>query len=228
VAHEVQLLFDFVSPYSWLALLQARAFAREHDLCWQVRPVVYAALLDASGLVGPAESPAKRRYTFRDVQRCAQRLGVALEGPPAHPFRSIEALRTICLFEDHPRALALAVRLADACWGEGRDLTDVAELARLVAELDLESDRLARRIATAEVKAALRRNTEWAVELGVFGVPTFVHHGELFWGHDRLVHLADHLAGRGPRDSGGVQRALSRPRGADRKRRPRVDRGDGA
>ena len=102
---------DFVSPYSWLALMQAERFAAEHGVHWEVRPVVYAALLQANGLVGPVEVPAKRRYTLRDVVRCAHELGLRLNGPPEHPFRSLEALRTAYLFRQEPRSLQLAVRL---------------------------------------------------------------------------------------------------------------------
>src|SRR5256885_127511 len=61
----VQFYLDFVSPYSWLALMQAEHFAVEHGVHWEPRPVVYAALIDAHGLIGPVETPAKRRYTFR-------------------------------------------------------------------------------------------------------------------------------------------------------------------
>ena len=75
-----RLYFDPVSPYSYLALSQAEGFAEEHELSWEPRPVLYAALLDHHGLVGPVESDAKRRYTFGDVLRCALRLGLPLIG----------------------------------------------------------------------------------------------------------------------------------------------------
>ena len=65
----VQLFFDFVSPYSYLALTQAELFAGEHGVEWALKPVVYAALLDATGLVGPAEVKSKRRYTMADITR---------------------------------------------------------------------------------------------------------------------------------------------------------------
>src|SRR5262249_21884750 len=117
----VSFYLDFISPYTWLALMQAERFAGEHGIRWEPRPVVYAALPDAHALVGPAETPAKRRYTFQDVARSARRLGVRLCGPPSHPFRSLEALRALCLFRQEPRALRLAVAMSNACWGEGRD-----------------------------------------------------------------------------------------------------------
>jgi 2-hydroxychromene-2-carboxylate isomerase len=215
---DVLLHFDVVSPYSWIALMRAERFAADHGVRWIVRPVVYAALLEAHGLVGPVEVPAKRRYTFVDVQRSAARAGLRLAGPPAHPFRSIEALRTICLFADEPGVLDLAAGLADAAWGDGRSLTDSAVLADIVAHAGLDARNLAERISDERVKSRLRSNTDEALRLGVFGVPTFVLDGELFWGHDRLEHLAERLDGRSVVDTGLLERMLGRPQAVERRR----------
>ena len=141
--HDVTLYFDAISPYSWLALMEAEAFAQEHRVRWRVRPVVYSKLLDANGLVGPAESPAKRRYTYEDVFRCATLRGLRLTGPPSHPFRSLEALRAVWLYRDDPSALRLARTLVDGAWGRGLDLADLAVVAELVREAGLDASDLA-------------------------------------------------------------------------------------
>lgn len=214
--HSVRLYFDFVSPYSYLALTQVEGFGEEHKIAWTVRPILYAAVLERRGLVGPAEEPVKREYTTRDIVRAAYRLGVPLAGPPEHPFNSLAALRTLCVFQDDPRALPLAVRLSSLCWGEGQLLTHPETLIAAVDKCGLSAAGLAERIASSDVKQRLRANTEEALEAGVFGVPTFVWEGELFWGHDRMAHLADRLEGRlaSPEDRGAALAA--RPRGAER------------
>jgi 2-hydroxychromene-2-carboxylate isomerase len=219
----IPFYLDFISPYTWMALMQAERFAAEHGFRWQVRPVVYAALLDAHGLTGPAETPAKRRYAFNDVVRCAQSLDLRFEGPPEHPFRSLGALRTLFVFRNDPAALRLAVRLSDTCWSEGRSLTDPRVIGEVVESVGLDATELDRRIADGVVKQGLRGMTEEAVRLGVFGVPTFVVDDELFWGHDRLEHLARRLAGEAPPSVELVRSFLARPRGVDRKRAPSVE-----
>lgn len=215
--HSVRLYFDFISPYSYLALTQVERFGEEHAIEWTVRPILYAAVLDRRGLIGPAEEPVKRDYTIRDIVRAADRLGVPLVGPPEHPFNSLAALRPVCAFQDDPRALRLAVRLSSMCWGEGQPLTHRETLIAAVDECGLSAEGLAERIASPEIKDRLRANTEEALDTGVFGVPTFVWEGELFWGHDRLAHLAGRLTGRleSPEERG---RAIAaRPKGAERK-----------
>ncbi len=223
----VTFYLDFISPYTWLALMQAHDFAEEHGIHWELRPVVYAAMLDAHGLVGPVETAAKRRYTFHDIVRLARAHGLKFAGPPSHPFRSIEALRTLFVFRESEQALELAVRLSDACWGEGRNLTDAAVLRAVVEEAGLDATDLDGRISTPEVKQGLRALTEEAIARGVFGVPTFVHGKELFWGHDRLDLLARSLAdSSSPDGEGGDARTrrsgvpgTNRPAPADPMRR---------
>ena len=192
----ITFYLDFISPYTWLALMRSKSFAEEHGIRWDLRPVVYAALLDAHGLVGPAESEAKRRYTFHDIVRLAQAHGLEFAGPPSHPFRSLEALRTQVLFREDPQALELAMRLSHACWGEGRDLTDLGVLRGVVDEVGLDVSDLEERISTPQTKHGLRALTEDAIARGVFGVPTFLHGEAMFWGHDRLDQLAVSLAGQ--------------------------------
>jgi 2-hydroxychromene-2-carboxylate isomerase len=213
----VAFYLDFVSPYTYLALTQARRFEEDNGIRFDVRPVVYAKILDAQGLVGPAEREAKRRYTFTDVLRVAHRLGVPLVGPPAHPFRSLEALRALTLWRHDDRALDLAVALSTAAWGEGRDLTDLAVIADVCAATGFDPAQLAMRVASDDVKRALAAETAAAIDAGVFGVPTFVAGTEMFWGQDRMEHLAEHVAGRLPPAAKIAEPLLARPRGADRR-----------
>ncbi|CAN5115642.1 2-hydroxychromene-2-carboxylate isomerase [soil metagenome] len=216
MARRVRFHFDFISPYSYLALTQAEAFAAEHGVRWEMRPILYAALLDATGLIGPAETPVKREYSIRDIVRSADRLGVPLVGPPVHPFNPLCALRAACLFQDDPRGLALATRLSTMCWGEGLAITEPEAVVRAVAEAGLEADGLAERLGSPEAKALLRDNTDQALSAGVFGVPTFIWRGELFWGHDRMDHLAERLAGRLSSAEERGATIAARPRGAQR------------
>lgn len=217
VSHDVRLYFDFISPYSYLALTQVERFGDEHGIAWTVRPILYAAVLDRRGLIGPAEEPVKREYTTRDIVRAADRLAVPLVGPPEHPFNSLAALRTVCVFQDDPRALRLAVHLSSMCWGEGQPLTHPETLIAAVDECRLPASGLAERIASPEIKDRLLANTEESLEAGVFGVPTFVWKRELFWGHDRIEHLADRLAGRLGSPEERARAIAARPKGAERR-----------
>jgi len=89
-------------------------------------------------------------------------------------------------------ALALAGRVFTACWAQERDIADPATLAELLAEAGLPAQRLA---ASNEAPALERyaANTAQAIAAGVFGAPSYVVDGEIFWGQDRLDFLARRL-----------------------------------
>ena len=71
-------------------------------------------------------------------------------------------------------------------------MTSPAVLEAVVDRLGLDASDLPARIAAAETKAELRRLTEEAVALGIFGVPSFLLGNELFWGHDRMEWALRH------------------------------------
>ena len=108
------------------------------------------------------------------------------------------------------------MRLLDAAWSEGKDITSDSIIDEVADSLGLNGQELLGKARTIEIKERLRRQTERAIQAGVFGVPSFVMNGEIFWGNDRLHLLKEYLLGRLPTDKAKVQEMLSRPQAADR------------
>lgn len=212
----VEFWFDPISPYAWLA---ARSLARLEGAGLRLRfmPVLFAGLLKAHGNIGPAELPAKRSYTFRDVMREAARRGLPFAGPPGHPFNPLAALRMCTALDDDDERRTLALALMTACWEGGEDISDAAVLARLADDAGFDGAALLERAATPGVKQALAAVTDAAIAEGIFGVPTFRVDGELFWGGDRIETLMWRLDG-GRIDEAALAGFLARPPLAQRSR----------
>jgi 2-hydroxychromene-2-carboxylate isomerase len=203
--------FDFVSPFAYLQL-QAMPALRER-LEITPRPVLLGAILGHHGQLGPAEIPGKREFTYRFAQWRADRDGIPLRFPPAHPFNPLAALR-LCIAAGSGWDAVGA--LFDHLWREGRSGTTAGELAEVGRALGIAD--VAAAIAADEVKAALRANTEEALAAGVYGVPTVRVGAELFWGSDAtpMLHafLDDPALFRSPdyRRLAQLPEAASRPR----------------
>ena len=119
----------------------------------------------------------------------AARRGIPFKTPPSHPFQPLPLLRLAVALDgdlDAVRAIYAYV------WGEGRDAQDMDGLRGLAAALGVRDPDA--RIADPAVKQRLRENTDRAIEQGVFGVPSFVVDGEVFWGDDATGMLIDYLA----------------------------------
>lgn len=180
--------FDVISPYAYLCFKHLPALAAEAEI--EYVPVLFAGLLKAWGTKGPAELPTKRTHTYRHCVWVARQHGLRFTMPPRHPFNPLAALRLV--IARGTRASDLE-RVFDFIWAEGRD--PERELEALAATLG--EPAVAERIAAPEVKATLAANTARAVELGVWGVPTFELRGELFWGEDTLDWVRAFLADPG-------------------------------
>jgi len=214
-APTIAFYFDPISPYAWLAGLQVPrldAAALQLDF----RPVLFAGLLAAHGTKGPAEIPAKRAYTFRDVMRQAASLDLRMIGPPAHPFNPLRALRMCIALEDGGARRRFGLALMDAAWRRGLDLAAPEELLRLAEENGLDGSALARAADDPAIKERLAAQTSAAVAAGIFGVPTFVCDGEIFWGADRVDALLRRVRGN-TIDEQQLAATLARPGAATRK-----------
>ena len=200
--------FDFVSPYSYIAFKRLHELPR--NVALELRPVLFAALLDHFGQKGPAELPSKRRWTYRWCTWCAQNLGITFRFPASHPFNPLQHLRLAIAAGVTPPAVG---QIFDAVWTTGADPANAAAFSALAGKLNVDQARL----AASEVKDALRTNTEQAAALGVFGVPSFVVDGELFWGADSIEFLKAYLADPSILRNDEVRRLDALPVSAQRK-----------
>jgi 2-hydroxychromene-2-carboxylate isomerase len=179
--------FDFVSPFAYLQSEQLAALAPAITV--RYKPVLFAGLLGAHGQKGPAEIDSKRAFTYRFVLWQAKRLHIPIKLPHEHPFNPLPLLRLAIACDCEPSAIHRIFRFV---WRDGR-LPDLPiEWAELTCDLGLANADA--RIAEPEVKDVLRRNTDEAIALGVFGVPTLMLRGELFWGMDATQMAADYAA----------------------------------
>ena len=208
---KISWVFDVVSPFSYLGLKQLKRLPETVTV--EYVPVLFAGLLNHHGQVGNAEIASKRRFTYRFSLWRARQLGVPMRMPPAHPFNPLLALRLIVACGSDRRAVE---RVFDAVFLEGRDVADANVIADIAGELGLDDVESA--LSQPAVKQRLRENTDWAISLGVFGVPTIVIADELFWGHDAFDMALDYI--RDPAQFADAQmQAIDRlPVGASRPR----------
>ena len=106
-------------------------------------------------------------------------------------------------------------RVFDSIYVEGKDVADAAVIAGLAAELGVKDPAVA--LGAPELKQKLRDNTNWAIEHGVFGVPTLIVGSELFWGHDAFEMAFDYLTDPQAFASPEMQGADSLPYGSVRR-----------
>jgi 2-hydroxychromene-2-carboxylate isomerase len=207
---KVSWVFDIISPFAYLGFKQLPALPQGVEL--EFVPILFAGLLNHHGQIGNAEIVPKRRFTYRFSLWRAQKMGIPMRYPPAHPFNPLAALRLILAAGNTHHAIE---RVFDAVFKEGTDVADPAVIAALATELGVKDAATA--LAAPELKQKLRDNTNWAIERGVFGVPTLLIGDEAFWGHDAFDMALDYLRDPQGFETPEMQRVDSLPYGTVRR-----------
>lgn len=193
-ARRIVFFYDFSSPYAYLAATQITALADHCGALVDWRPILLGGLFRNLGTpMVPLESysDAKQRFVREDLARWARYYDEPFHFQSRFPVQTVTALRLALLSgegESEARA-KLSLALFRCVWAQDEDVNDPATLTRVLAEVGLPVELLAR-CSESAVKEELRKNTAEAEALGVFGVPSFLvaqPGGEqLFFGQDRL------------------------------------------
>lgn len=196
----MQLWFDFASTYSYVAALRVEEVCARVRIPLEYKPFLLGPLFQEQ--LGIKDSPfnvqpVRGRYMWRDLERLCDKYALPWRKPSAFPRGSVLAARMALCVAESPGPLVRAIFRAN--FADDRDIADPEVMRSVADSLGLDGARLVERAAAPEIKAALRANTDEARRLGLFGAPSFVAEGELFFGQDRLEDAADWEATRGSR-----------------------------
>ncbi|MEO4017464.1 MULTISPECIES: 2-hydroxychromene-2-carboxylate isomerase [Pseudomonas] len=192
----VEFYFDLGSPATYLAYTQLPKICERTDSQLIYIPILLGGVFKATGNASPATIPAKGRYMFQDLDRYAKRYGVPLKFNPHFPINTLMLMRAVTGMQlRHPeRFQAFIDCLFHALWVEGRSLDDLATVASVLTQNGFDPNEVLALTADEEVKAALKDNTEKAVQRGVFGAPSMFVDNQLFFGQDRLDFVLEALS----------------------------------
>jgi|SRR6185295_6606805 2-hydroxychromene-2-carboxylate isomerase len=178
----IEFWHELASTYSYLSAMRVEALAEGAGVEVVWKPLLLGPIFRAQGWnTSPFNIyPAKGKYMVRDMQRPASAL------PSPFPQNSLTAARLALIGHAEGWGIAFTRAVYEAQFGGGANIGDRRALAEILSRLGLEADAVLAGSETPENKDRLRQQTEDAQELGIFGAPTFLARGELFWGDDRL------------------------------------------
>jgi 2-hydroxychromene-2-carboxylate isomerase len=184
----IDYYFTAQSPWTYFGHARFAALAKAAGATVNLRPVDYGRIFPASGGLPLAKrAPQRQAYRLVELRRFSEHLKMPLNlQPKFFPVSGDAAARLLIAVDTadgNAAAMDLAGRIMRACWAEERDIADAATLSALLAEAGLPAARLqAAQAAGVQARYA-----------GVFGAPSYVVDGEIFWGQDRLDFLARRL-----------------------------------
>ena len=184
----VDVYFDYASPFGYIASEVLPGFAERSGLSLRWQPIDQAKLSNyAEGL---PYSPVKRQYVVLDAARSAKFHGVPIRVPKPHPVGSATALRLALVALKEPEFPEFHRALFRAAWRDQRDLSSRDVLSECISEANGSVEEWLLQADLPETIERLGTITSEAEARGVFGVPSMLLDGELFWGIDSLPILA--------------------------------------
>jgi 2-hydroxychromene-2-carboxylate isomerase len=188
MAATVQFWLEFASTYSYPAAMRVEEAAKRAGVALEWRPFLLGPIFRAQGWNDSPFNiyPAKGRYMWRDLERVCAKHGLPLRRPSHVPRSGLLAARVALLGAAEPWGPDFVRAVYHANFAEDRDLADAAVLDAILRGLGQPAAAVLERAQAADTKERLRAETEEAGRLGIFGAPSFVVGGELFWGNDRL------------------------------------------
>jgi 2-hydroxychromene-2-carboxylate isomerase len=184
---QIDFWFSIGSTYTYLSVMRIDEVAQRAGLSFQWRPFDVRAIMVEMNNIPFHNKPVKMQYMWRDVERRAGFYGLPWSTVPPYPIKHLSLVNRIALSAAEEGWCADYVKAAYENWFiNGQDPSVEPSLSDNLRSIGQNPDKVIARATSNEAKAALEAATVTAHALGIFGSPTFVTNGEIFWGDDRL------------------------------------------
>lgn len=199
----IQFWFEYASTYSYLSVMRVEDVAGTAGVAVDWRPFLLGPIFKAEGRAeGPfIPYPAKHDYMWRDLERRAEKLGIPFRKPSVFPPHSLRTARVGLVAAKQGWCPAFSRAVFKRHWTEDITIGSDENLRASLTDIGKDPAEIIDLAMSDENKAALRAQTERASEMGIFGAPSFVADGELFWGDDRLEEAIDWAQKSGDRSA---------------------------
>jgi 2-hydroxychromene-2-carboxylate isomerase len=195
--------YEFASTYSYLSVMRIDAEAQRAGVAVEWRPFLLGPIFKENGWTTSPFNlyPAKGRYMVRDIVRIAAARGLSFRMPETFPANGLKAPRLAIAAQRFAATESFTRAVFEAQFALGRDISSDEVLSECLTNAGLDPVPMWAASSEEAVKTTLKRNTDAAQALGIFGAPSFTTEDkEFFWGDDRLeqaIGWAFHAPQRG-------------------------------
>ncbi|MEY8199996.1 MAG: 2-hydroxychromene-2-carboxylate isomerase [Colwellia sp.] len=182
----VDFYYDYISPASYLAWTQLADICKRSNASINYKPIFLGGVFKANASTSPVIIPAKWAWMKADFLRYAKYYDVPYQHNPHFIFSTVNAMRGAIWALENNQIEAYNQAMFNAAWVDGKDLSDKNVLTDILERAGINSAAILEAMTQPEMKSALIKSTEEAVKLGIFGAPSMIVDGEMFFGQDRL------------------------------------------
>lgn len=189
----IDFYFDYGSPATYLAWTQIYKIVEEADANLNMIPMLLGGVFKETGNASPATVPAKSKWMGADLRMYAKNYNVEFNSNSFFPINTLNLMRgaiaaqKLDIFEKYSDTIFKGI------WVKDLNLGDLEVLKDYLEKSGIPADEVFKLCQDQEIKNELITNTQEAVSKGIFGAPSFIIDGILFFGQDRLHFVKDLL-----------------------------------
>ncbi len=192
------------NTYSYLSVMRLKSVEEASGVLFRWRPFSVRAIMIEQSNIPFVGEPVKMAYMWRDIERRALKYGFEPHLPAPYPLAEFDLANKIALVGETEGWCADYVCAAYRHWFHaGHEPGSEPGLSEALRELGREPARVVASAQTGRIEQRYKQVTDEARALGVFGSPTFVVDGEVFWGDDRLEDAVEWFKAKGSDAVGG-------------------------
>ena len=192
---KVDFYWDLGSTNTYFALKLIRPIVARYEASLVLHPFNLGYVFRHHDYALTQEPAAKMRNRLRDLQRWAERHELPFRMPGEFPIKTSRALRAAIAARRWDREHELVDALFERYWeNDDASVADNAGIALIAAGVGMDGAELVAAAESDDVRQQLIDETNTALGQGVFGAPTIVVNGEIYWGKDRMEFVEEQLA----------------------------------
>tara|TARA_Y100001980_G_C14539330_1_gene316739 strand:+ start:666 stop:1262 length:597 start_codon:yes stop_codon:yes gene_type:complete len=185
----IDFWFSIGSTYTYLSVSRIEAISKSENITFNWKPFsVRKIMMEMDNIpFTPPSKKIKSDYMWRDIARRAQFYGFRPKIPAPYPLTQFDLANKIAILGMNEGWGIDYVKITYKRWfEEGKEPATEPNLSEIMQEMKLNKDEVLRKVEDSDIEATYQKNTNTAFKSGVFGSPTFIYDGEVFWGDDRL------------------------------------------
>merc|ERR1711973_529259 len=182
----VELFYDILSPYSWVAFEVLCRYRSKWDMDLKFCPFFLSGIMNSSGNMPPGLNPLKAAYMNKDLERLKDYYGIPINQPSDIVDKlmnkgSLSAMRLLTAanisHSELVEGMSREMWMRFWCRDENIYLPEnLLEVCQKVGLSEAQSLALLSRTSDSDIKASLKATTQRALDLGAFGAPIIVAH----------------------------------------------------
>ena len=187
---QIDFYFDFISPYTYLAIKKIRSLQKNNKINLNYCPILLGGLHNLKGITPPAFIKSKLDFMIYDCNIVAKKFNLKFTFNSKFPINSIKLMRGFLIIDNDIKDKYIDI-MFDAYWSNNLDVGDENILGNLISECGINKESFFKKINEQKIKNQLKDNTKKAHEKDIFGAPTFIVNNKIFWGQDRLEYALE-------------------------------------